>query len=282
MRVGSQVRVVAVHDETAPVVPPKERESDVRLVLVSDTHGVAIPHALFPEGDLLLHAGDHTASGTEEELRAALAWLEGLAARFPHGCLTVGGNHDVPLDAETCGDGGGEELARWTLAKGVRLLRHEAVTVAGICFFGSPFVSFTPSRQAMAADDPARCVGFQRDEATLEVLYAAIPPECDVLMTHTPSRGILDASVQYGGVPRPQPVAVGSRALRQWLERPRRPALHVFGHEHDARGTHSAALPGCLCCNAAAVDGDRGTLRHGGGYTLKPHFRATVVDLRLV
>ncbi|KAF8334503.1 hypothetical protein F5887DRAFT_990888, partial [Amanita rubescens] len=42
---------------------------------VSDTHNThhAQPH--LPEGDILIHAGDLTQSGTDYELNDALAWL---------------------------------------------------------------------------------------------------------------------------------------------------------------------------------------------------------------
>jgi 3',5'-cyclic AMP phosphodiesterase CpdA len=47
----------------------------ISLVCISDTHNThhAQPH--LPEGDILIHAGDLTQSGTDDELDDALAWL---------------------------------------------------------------------------------------------------------------------------------------------------------------------------------------------------------------
>lgn len=66
----------------------------------------------------------------------------------------------------------------------------------------------------MAPDNPCRYEGFGRDPQQLTERYAEIPEGLDVLITHSPPFGILDASVQYGGVPREAPIAIGNVALR--------------------------------------------------------------------
>ncbi|WP_425214573.1 metallophosphoesterase [Tumidithrix helvetica] len=73
----------------------------LRLVIVSDTHNVDMPISLFPEGDLLIHAGDHTKNGLFSELTDAAVWLRSLADRFTYGVVAIAGNHDKPLDVET-------------------------------------------------------------------------------------------------------------------------------------------------------------------------------------
>lgn len=270
--------IVAIFGDDCDVLP-KQMPSDVRVVLVSDTHNVEICSSLFPPGDLLLHAGDHTCNGTKDELYSASKWLEKVAALYPYGCLTVGGNHDLPLDVDTY-----EQCEDWdhTLAfsstEHVTLLQHQVITVGGLVIFGSPFVSLTPSRLKKPQGDPARYYGFNREESTLATLYSKIPPNVDILMTHSPPQGLLDASLQYGGELREAPISIGSKSLREWIDAaPARPALHVFGHEHDSRGLLVDSVLGCVFCNAAAVNGDRKV----GSYELKPKFRATVVDFRL-
>ena len=66
----------------------------IRLVCISDTHNThhAQPH--LPEGDILIHAGDLTQSGTDYELDDALAWLN--SHPHPHNLFIVC-NHDVAL-----------------------------------------------------------------------------------------------------------------------------------------------------------------------------------------
>ena len=287
------------------IMPPGSPRTPgwVRLVIVSDTHNVEIPTSLFPPGDLLIHAGDHTVAGLSFELVSAAAWLRSLASRYTHGVVAIAGNHDRPLDVETWLGAAphsqpGESWTTETMAGArslfddlcpgggrgpLRLLQHSAAEVAGLRLFGSPYAGLTPRRQAMAEDNPQRNEGFLRDHARLAELYADVPTGLDVLITHSPPLGILDSSVQYGGVPREKPIAVGSAALRDRLRAMRpadRPRVHIFGHEHDARGVVCDPEMGMVFVNAAAVTGDQATLKRGGRYVMKEGFRPWVVDIK--
>ena len=75
-----------------------------------------------------------------------------------------------------------------------------------------------------------------------EQLYASIPEDTDVLVTHTPPYGILD---------RDGSILFGSREL---LDRVRtiRPHLHLFGHIHKSHGTTSEGVT--VFSNAAIMD----------------------------
>src|SRR4051794_39763298 len=150
------------------IMPPDAPRAPgwVRLVVVSDTHNVDIPISLFPPGDLLIHAGDHTMNGFPSELEGAAAWLRSLAARYTHGVVAIGGNHDRPLDMETWLQAApyshpGEPWTPGSMAAAqslfhdvnlqdgpMRLLQHSGAEVAGLKLFGSPYVNLTPRRQA--------------------------------------------------------------------------------------------------------------------------------------
>ena len=75
-----------------------------------------------------------------------------------------------------------------------------------------------------------------------EQLYAAIPEDTDVLVTHTPPYGILDrdGSILYGS--------------RELLRRVRfvSPRMHLFGHIHKSHGTTSDGVT--VFSNAAILD----------------------------
>jgi len=140
------------------IMPPDAPRAPgwVRLVVVSDTHNVDIPISLFPPGDLLIHAGDHTMNGLRAEVEGAAAWLRSLASRYTHGVVAIGGNHDRPLDTETWLRAAtySQPGVPWThesmagalrlfddggLHDGpMRLLQHSATEVAGLRIFGSP------------------------------------------------------------------------------------------------------------------------------------------------
>lgn len=74
------------------------RRRPIRVVALSDTHGLAPPVPL-PGGDLLIHCGDLTAGGSAREIGEQLGWLRRAGAGFRHRVL-VGGNHDVWFDPE--------------------------------------------------------------------------------------------------------------------------------------------------------------------------------------
>ncbi|GBO54652.1 hypothetical protein APA_2599 [Pseudanabaena sp. lw0831] len=277
----------------------------LRLVIVSDTHNVDLPLSLFPEGDLLIHAGDHTKNGLFSELTDAAVWLRSLADRFTYGVVSIAGNHDKPLDVETWLQAAPLSQPReiWSselmtnardLFNGngideryvpMRLLQHSAEEIAGLKFFGSPYIGLTPRRQAMTQDNPLCYEGFARDPLRLMELYADIPSGLDVLITHSPPLGILDSSVQYGGVLRENPIAIGSVALRDRLRGmlpSERPRLHIFGHEHDSSGVFWDEELGILFVNAAAVNGDQGVIKQGGDYAMKEGFRPWLIDIRVI
>ncbi|KAI0152254.1 hypothetical protein F4776DRAFT_19995 [Hypoxylon sp. NC0597] len=76
------------------LVPPSEPPPNaVSVVCISDTHN---SQCSLPDGDILIHAGDLTQSGSFEELQATISWLQ----NHPH-CIKVviAGNHDLLLDA---------------------------------------------------------------------------------------------------------------------------------------------------------------------------------------
>jgi 3',5'-cyclic AMP phosphodiesterase CpdA len=68
----------------------------VRFVCISDTHSLHQQLAL-PKGDVLLHSGDFTMQGRENELISFSKWLG--KQDFKHK-VVVSGNHEVTFDVE--------------------------------------------------------------------------------------------------------------------------------------------------------------------------------------
>ena len=67
----------------------------MRLVCISDTHGQHNKMPPIPEGDVLVHAGDCTGSGTLPQIDAFTKWLGAL----PHAHkILIAGNHDFCFD----------------------------------------------------------------------------------------------------------------------------------------------------------------------------------------
>ena len=169
---------------------------ELKILHLSDTHGVHRRLRDLPEADILVHSGDFTMSGSEAETLDFLEWLCDLPYRHK---VLVAGNHDACLYGSRL-DG---------LDDNVHYLCGSGVEIEGLKFWGVP----------MFMED---CVSGHQEQ-----LYAAIPDDTDVLVTHTPPYGILDrdAGILYGS--------------RELLEKVRsaRPRLHLFGHIHKAHGT---------------------------------------------
>jgi Icc-related predicted phosphoesterase len=191
----------------------------VRLVCLSDTHGYQ-DSLHVPDGDVLLHAGDLTKRGLPDEIRAVDAWL----ARLPHRHkLVIAGNHDFLFEREPA-------QARALLTHAT-YLEDQAVEIDGIRFYGSPF---TPEFFEWAFMLP-------RGEA-LRAKWASIPDDVDVLITHGPPHGVLDATV------RGEPAGCEALALRVHDIAPR---LHLFGHIHEGYGQSDDAATGTHFVNAS-------------------------------
>ena len=96
----------------------------MRIIQISDSHGKHHLLKDLPEGDVLIHCGDFTEDGTEEEVLDFINWFEELP--YSHK-IFVTGNHDLCLrDAE-----GIEELQ----AK-MRVVQDRGVVIDGSRFFG--------------------------------------------------------------------------------------------------------------------------------------------------
>ena len=79
-------------------------------------------------------------------------------------------------------------------------------------------------------------------------LYAQIPEDIDVLVTHGPPYGILDSSPDSG-------MHSGCRELFDAVMRVR-PKLHVFGHVHGAHGIFQTDQTTFVNAALLGVDGD--------------------------
>ncbi|KAJ6132365.1 hypothetical protein N7471_007580 [Penicillium samsonianum] len=191
-------------------IPAKPLTNPVSIICVSDTHN-SQPN--LPDGDILIHAGDLTQSGSLKELQATLTWLR---AQSHPTKIVVAGNHDLLLDAAR--DNSDKAITeRSQLEWGeIIYLENEEITIScangrHLKIYGSPLTT----RNGNWAFQ------YPRNQ---DVWAGSVPDGIDVLITHGPPRGHLD-SLHLGCAP----------LLRElWRARPR---LHVFGHVHAGAGT---------------------------------------------
>jgi len=178
----------------------------VRIVAISDTHGLHNQLNL-PKGDMLLHSGDVSKRGSEQEIIAFLNWFSQQDFAYK---IFIAGNHDFYFE-ETPAAG----IAA-LIPENVIYLNDSGVTVEGIYIWGSPV-------QPRFFD-----WAFNRDRgADIDRHWQLIPENTDILLTHGPPKGILDKTFQG--------LDVGCEMLLQRINQIQ-PKYSIFGHIHEAHG----------------------------------------------
>lgn len=182
----------------------KESKS-LRLVCMSDLHSLSYAFQV-PAGDVLIIAGDICGYGTRDELKVFDDFLSSLP--HPHKLL-IAGNHDWPFARV-------DPREANLLVKNAIYLMDSGIEIEGIKFWGSPW---QPEFYNWAFNLPRG--------PELAAVWAKIPDNIDVLITHGPPYGVLDEI--YNGK------RVGCQDLSEALERVK-PTVHVFGHIHEGYG----------------------------------------------
>lgn len=176
-------------------------------------------------GDVLIHAGDATSTGSEQEVRAFLAWFGAL----PHAHkILIAGNHDWLFQKNP-----GRAAELLAAHPGITYLQDSGVEIEGTRFWGSPW---TPVFMDWAFNLPRR--GEQ-----LQKVWGQVPEGTDVLISHGPPHQILDTV--------PKSTFLGCEVLRSRISE-LRPKLCVFGHIHHSWGAVQA--PSTLLVNASICD----------------------------
>jgi Icc-related predicted phosphoesterase len=198
----------------------------MRIVAVADTHTFERDLGTLPSGDIFIHAGDMLRAGTIDELQTVAAWI----ASQPHPVkIVIAGNHDWCFRQDPA-------AARQVLGASVIYLEDSAASVDGLKFWGSPW---QPDYNDWAFNLP-------RGRALAEK-WALIPDDIDILITHSPPRGIGDHD--------PIPERGGCEDLLHAVRRVR-PALHLFGHCHQDGGAWPSGET--WLANVTTWEGERG------------------------
>lgn len=217
----------------------------MKIVHISDTHGGRGHTKLeIPECDILIHSGDIGGRTNNFELIDFLVWFEKQPAKQK---IWIAGNHDIILDKDwvertSHADSVIEMLLKQNYgtaqhilkAYNVKYLLNEEFTYEGLKFWGSPYSpSFHRTYWAFNAD--------RGDE--ISKIWAKIPSDVNILITHTPCYQILDRVDEQYRKFDGEDLNVGCKDLLTVIEkRLHSLKLHCFGHIHDNYGVVSKAV----------------------------------------
>lgn len=200
---------------------------------------VADLHGHYPNlegGDLLIVAGDLTARDTHSQYLEFLSWLH--KQKYKH-YIFIAGNHDNLIEmgvaitshlANTtylCDSG----ITLFDDDNAPRQLNQDCIDINDLIppklkpikVWGSPW---TKRFEGMNPN----CMAFTVEkEEELAQKWQLIPPDTDILVTHSPAYSILDNT--FNGE------KAGCPWLYKWFMEKGRPKIHVFGHIHEAYGT---------------------------------------------
>ncbi|MDE5772911.1 MAG: metallophosphatase domain-containing protein [Muribaculaceae bacterium] len=140
----------------------------MKILHLSDTHGSHRKLKDLPKADVVVHSGDITMAGSEEEVADFIRWFDSLPYRRK---IFIAGNHDDSLYEGYVGK----------LQPNIHYLRNSGIEIDGLKFYGVP----------MFMED---CMSEMQEE-----FYYRIPSDTDVLITHAPAFGILDFGYMHQG-----------------------------------------------------------------------------------
>jgi Icc-related predicted phosphoesterase len=147
-----------------------KRQIKYMLILhLSDTHSKHHELHNLPPADIIIHSGDISFAGSENEVMDFIEWFGALPYKYK---IFIAGNHDDCLFGANI-DG---------LPQNCYYLCNSSVTIQGVKFYGTPMFM----EDAMSGD-------YDRN-------IQKVPTDTNVLITHQPPYGFLDysANINYG------------------------------------------------------------------------------------
>lgn len=119
--------------------------------------------------------------------------------------VVIFGNHDLIDEGEDW------DMMKALLPAATHVLCNESVVIYGLKIFGMPWIS--------------------RKDKTREESFSCIPSNVDILITHSPAKGIHDKVSPSKGNKR-----IGKKDLMKELSSAANPFVHLFGHVHEDYG----------------------------------------------
>ena len=218
----------------------------MKLVIMSDTHNLHNELNL-PVGDVLIHCGDYSYSGQDNEVISFLTWMQEQTKKYR---LVIGGhgNHEL---------GPYEDREHFNELKTVFApdviwphMRVFTDPVTSLNFFFSPYVTTINGRCA-----------FEASPSEYQEIVKRIPDYVDILISHGPPFNILDTFVRHSidwdsqqndYAHTSREFKIGSKVLAERIKEIE-PKLVCFGHCHE-NGGQTVEIDGTIYVNGAVLN----------------------------
>lgn len=201
----------------------------MKVVCISDTHGLHGRIKELPKGDMIIHAGDITGGGNHSEVLNFLVWFNSLDYKYK---IFIAGNHDFLFERYP-------DLIKEIMVQypDITYLQDEMILKEGKRIYGSPY---TPQFGGWA---------FMRErgdeEHQMRGIWNQIPYGLDLLITHGPAYGVLDKTITG------KKAGCANLLVATVREKVKH---HVFGHIHEGYGQEERMFTKSY--NASLVDED--------------------------
>src|ERR1700722_19166186 len=197
----------------------------LKICCISDTHSFH-RKVVIPECDLLICAGDITFRGELEIIADFAQWMKEQPAKHR---VCIFGNHEVGMRF-----GPKRPTALKMLADaGIIYLEDSGVEIEGLSVYGSPASPFFYDWEW----------NYQRGKDIAQV-WAKIPDDTDILITHGPPNGSLDAVQETWRGPQ------GCEELRKRVDQLPNLKASIHGHLHF-NGNQRRVIGNTIFVNAA-------------------------------
>ena len=194
------------------------------IVCFSDTHSLE-NNVIFPDGDILICAGDFTNIGKLPDVTKFAKNVGKLPHKYK---IIIAGNHDFCFENELT------NTSRKILEdNGFIYLKDSEVIIDDIKFYGSPYQPFFCHWAFNILSEYER-----------EKIWDKIPIDTNVLITHSPPYGILDKTLHGDNT--------GCKPLKNRIDKLKDLKLNIFGHIHEQYGMireENIRYINCSICN---------------------------------
>ena len=208
----------------------------IKILHITDTHNYYDTMGYNSNVDVVVHTGDAQCH-TSIEFYKFIEWYKNYPVENK---IYVAGNHDTFIEKN-------ESLCKEIFKdSGIIYLNKNSIIINGLKFYGEPL---SPRFGTWS---------FMADRSKMNKHWEYIPKDVDVLLTHTPPKGILDLTENYDR----SLEMCGCSALQKRIFKNNYAnlKLHAFGHIHNGHGiinTGLRTINNIIFSNATAVtDGE--------------------------